>query len=120
MLPGVPAPASCLVATQNVDFGTNGLLGANVDSTGIVSVTCIPGNAYTVALSNGLTDTGPTARTLGWQLVSYGLYKDSNRTQPWGDPATPGSTVPGTGTGRIEFDCLRSSDVTDYALAWRI
>lgn len=31
--------------------------------------------------------------------VVYGLYKDAGRSQPWGDGATPGSTVAGTGTG---------------------
>jgi len=29
----------------------------------------------------------------------YGLYKDIDRTQPWGDASTPGSTVSGTGSG---------------------
>ncbi|WP_413776898.1 spore coat protein U domain-containing protein [Mesorhizobium sp. AR07] len=97
-------PANCLVATQNIDFGPQGVLSANVDATGTVSITCTPGNAYTVALSNGLTGTGPTGRlmTLGGESVTYGLYKDTNRTQPWGDPSTPGSTVSGTGSGAAQ------------------
>lgn len=45
--------------------------------------------------------TSPTNRrmTLGGAAVVYGLYKDAGRSQPWGDGATPGSTVAGTGTG---------------------
>ncbi|WP_352442717.1 MULTISPECIES: spore coat protein U domain-containing protein [unclassified Mesorhizobium] len=30
------------------------------------------------------------------------LYKDSDRTQPWGDSSTPGSTVAGTGNGVMQ------------------
>lgn len=94
-------PANCLIATQNIDFGTAGILGSNVDATGQVSVTCTPATAYTISLNNGITGTGPTARrmTLGAQAVTYGLFKDNARSQPWGDATTPGSTVPGTGSG---------------------
>lgn len=93
--------ANCLVSTQNIDFGSKGILSANVDATGQVSVTCTPAAAYTVSLNGGTTGSPPTARKMskGAETVTYGLYKDANRTQPWGDASTPGSTVPGTGSG---------------------
>jgi spore coat protein U-like protein len=93
--------ANCLVTTQNIDFGPKGILDANVDAPGQVSVTCTPGTAYTVSLNGGTTGAAPTARKMskGAETVTYGLYKDAARTQPWGDAATPGSTVPGTGNG---------------------
>lgn len=96
--------ANCLVATQNIDFGPRGVLSQNVDATGQVTVRCTPATAYTVSLNNGVTGTGPTSRrmTLGAQAVTYGLYKDANRSQPWGDASTPGSTVPGTGNGTAQ------------------
>lgn len=91
--------ANCLVATQNIDFGSVGVLSSNVNSTGQVTVTCTPSTAYTVGLGNGQTGTGPTTRrmTLGTQAVTYGLYRDAAHSQPWGSAA--GTTVPGTGTG---------------------
>jgi spore coat protein U-like protein len=46
-------PANCLVATQNIDFGSKGVLDANVDATGQVTVTCTPSTAYTVSLNGG-------------------------------------------------------------------
>lgn len=97
-------PANCLVATQNIDFGPVGVLDANVDTTGRVSVTCTPATAYTVSLSGGTTGAQPTARKMskGSETVTYGLYKDANRSQPWGDASTPGSTVPGTGNGAVQ------------------
>ncbi len=38
----------------------------------------------------------------GAETVTYGLYKDTDRAQPWGDAATPGSTVAGTGNGATQ------------------
>jgi spore coat protein U-like protein len=55
-------------------------------------------------LSGGTTNAAPTARKMskGAETVTYGLYKDTNRSQPWGDATTPGSTVAGTGTGAAQ------------------
>ena len=96
--------ANCLVAVQNIDFGTKGVLSADSDATGGVSVTCTPGTTYTVALNGGTTNAAPTARKMskGAETVTYGLYKDAARSQPWGDATTPGSTVPGSGNGLIQ------------------
>ncbi|TIN21147.1 MAG: spore coat U domain-containing protein [Mesorhizobium sp.] len=96
--------ANCLVATQNIDFGSKGVLDGDIDATGQVSVTCTPAAAYTVSLNGGLTGSPPTARKMskGAETVTYGLYKDADRTQPWGDASTPGSTVPGTGNGATQ------------------
>ncbi|WP_454067930.1 Csu type fimbrial protein [Brucella anthropi] len=95
--------ANCLVATQDIDFGSVGVLSSNVDTTGRVSVTCTPGTNYTVGLSNGNTGASPTTRrmTLAGQGITYGLFQDSSRTQPWGN--TVGSnTFAGTGTGTAQ------------------
>ncbi|APO79770.1 spore coat protein U (plasmid) [Rhizobium etli 8C-3] len=93
--------ANCLVSVQNIDFGTRGVLNANVDSTGSVTATCTPGTTYTISLNGGATNSAPTARKMsrGSETVTYGLYKDVDRSQPWGDATTPGSTVAGTGNG---------------------
>ena len=34
--------------------------------------------------------------------MRYGLYKDAERSQPWGDATTPGSTVAGSGNGAAQ------------------
>lgn len=34
--------------------------------------------------------------------MTYGLYKDAARSQPWGDATTPGSTVAGAGNGLVQ------------------
>lgn len=92
---------NCLLNTQDVNFGTQGVLTSNIDANGQVSITCTPDTDYTVELGNGLAGTGPAARvmTSGPETITYGLYKNAARTMPWGDSATPGSTVSGTGNG---------------------
>jgi spore coat protein U-like protein len=92
---------NCLVAAQNINFGAIGVLNANVDANGQLSVTCTPNTSYTVSLNGGTTGSPPASRKMskGSERVTYGLYKDAARSQVWGDSSTPGSTVPGTGTG---------------------
>ncbi|MBA8902350.1 MULTISPECIES: spore coat protein U domain-containing protein [unclassified Phyllobacterium] len=91
----------CLVTAQNIDFGNRGLLNANIDQTGQVNVTCTPTVPYTVSLSLGGTGTSPTARKMTGTtggVVTYGLYRDTNRTLPWGNTIGT-NTVAGTGSG---------------------
>ncbi|MCK0282636.1 spore coat protein U domain-containing protein, partial [Salmonella sp. 16E108] len=38
----------CAVTAQNIDFGPNGLLNANIDQKGKVSVTCTPTVPYSI------------------------------------------------------------------------
>lgn len=95
--------ANCLISTQTVDFGTTGVLTGNVDATGQVSVSCTPGTTYSIGLGNGQTGTGPTSRrmALGSQGVTYGLYRDTARSLPWGNSIGT-NTVAGTGTGTAQ------------------
>lgn len=90
----------CLVSAQNIDFGNRGVLSANIDQNGQVSVNCSPNTPYVVALGPGGANAGPTARrmTKDAEFITYGLYRDVARTLPWGN--TSGTdTLGGTGTG---------------------
>lgn len=92
---------SCTVTANNLNFGSVGFLTGNIDETSSVNVTCTNGLPYDVGLDGGLSGaTDPTIRimTLSSENVTYGLYRDSARTLPWGD--TIGTdTAAGTGTG---------------------
>lgn len=92
----------CQATSSAVEFGSVGVLTANKDGQGGLGVTCTTGTTYSVGLDNGLTGTGPTARKLrkGAETVTYGLYKNTDRDQPWGDLAAgAGFVAGGTGTG---------------------
>lgn len=92
-------PTNCTVSVSPIAFPSTSLIVSNVDATTLISTTCTRSTAYTVGLSNGGTGTGPTARkmTNGANSITYGLYLDASRTQPWGTAA--GSMGSGTGTG---------------------
>jgi spore coat protein U-like protein len=100
--------ATCNVSTvapTTLDFGTGvGLLNANIDQTSTITVTCSNSTGYNIGLGAG-TAPGATVTTRsmvnGAALVNYRLYRDSGRTQNWGQ--TVGTdTVAGTGNGTAQ------------------
>jgi spore coat protein U-like protein len=93
--------ANCSVSASNLNFGSVGVLRSAVDATSSVTVTCTNALPYTIALDGGLSGaTNPTLRVLSQasQHVTYGLYRDSPRAQPWGDSVGI-NTAAGTGSG---------------------
>ena len=88
---------NCTVTTQNVNFGSVGVLNSNIDTTGQVNVTCTQSTDYSAGLSVGSFT--PTTRRMvkGGEFITYGLYRDAARTQGWGD--TTGTMPTATGTG---------------------
>lgn len=96
--------ADCDITANPLDFGTSGIIHANLDQTTTVNVTCTKGTAYNVGLDQGsVSGSSVTTRLLGGTgspvpTVNFGLYRDSARTQNWGQ--TVGTdTLSGTGTG---------------------
>lgn len=94
-------PTTCSIATNDLNFGTVGVLAANTDASTALSPVCTNGTAYNVGLNGGLSGaTDPTQRkmTQGPQFVTYGLYRDSARSLPWGNTIGT-NTLSGIGTG---------------------
>ena len=94
---------NCQVTATDIGFGSQGLLTANIDQTGTLSVTCTAGTTYNVGLGDGNENAGPSGRAmaLGANKIGYGLYRDGARSQVWG--STIGTnTVGGTGTGAAQ------------------
>ena len=91
--------SQCSVSASTLDFGTVGLLTANTDNTSALTVQCANGVAYQVGLDNGQHASGTTRRMSGpGGLVNYELYRNSARTQRWGNTINT-DTVVGTGSG---------------------
>ncbi len=92
--------SSCNATATNLTFNNTNFLTTNNDATSTVSVTCTNTTPYHVRLSGGnAAASDPTQRkmTLGANQITYGLYRDSGRSQGWG--STDGvNTDPGTGT----------------------
>jgi spore coat protein U-like protein len=92
-----------------MDFGSATFLNSALNATNTISIRCPVGTDYTIGLDGGLSGANdPEARELdsGADTITYGIYRDAARSQPWG--ATIGSnTVSGTGNGNFQ-------DVTAY------
>jgi spore coat protein U-like protein len=97
--------AQCLAATAStLDFGTTGVLSANVDVTSTIQVTCTNTTPYNIGLNAG-TGTGATVSNRlmmsGATTISYAMYSNAGRTTNWGN--TVGTdTVAGTGNGAAQ------------------
>ena len=93
--------AQCVVVSTNtLDFGTAGVLTANIDTSANFAVQCTNTQSYTISLNAGTGAGTTTTRTLdnGAALVNYTMWKDAGRTQNWGD--TGAEIMTGlTGTG---------------------
>jgi spore coat protein U-like protein len=97
--------ADCNISANSLSFGTTGLITSNIDQTTTLAVTCSNGSAYNVALDQGSVSGSTVAARLlggtGSNTVNFGLYRDSARSQNWGQ--TVGTdTVSGTGNGTAQ------------------
>ena len=98
----VTIAASCTInSASTLNFGSQGVLIANVDQTSTLQVQCTNTTPYNIGLNAGI-GTGATVAvrkmTSGANVVNYTLYSDSGRTTVWGN--TVGTdTVLATGNG---------------------
>ena len=91
-------------------------VGANVDATSTISVTCTNSTPYSVGLDNGHELRRPAARRMrdtgaGTTFVNFGLYTDAARTNGWTTTTSAGSCTGGastcalgTGSGAAQID----------------
>jgi spore coat protein U-like protein len=98
--------ANCAVSAAPVGFGSVDTLSASpVDASGSVSVTCTNGTGWTAAadVGGGSGASFATRRmTYSGNTLNYTLYRDSGRTQVWGDGTGSTYTVGNTGSGAAQ------------------
>lgn len=94
--------AECLINSATaLDFGTTGVIAADIDAASEITVQCTTGTPFDIALDEGLGAGATTAArlmTLGAATVEYSLYSDAGRSDVWGETAGT-DTVASTGTG---------------------
>ncbi|MDR3471691.1 MAG: spore coat protein U domain-containing protein [Devosia sp.] len=97
---------NCLVSTGDLNFGATGAIDQNIDAAADIAVTCTPGTSYTMSLDGGTSNaTSPDQRQMhsGSNHITYGLYSDTSRTQPWGQDLQAKS---GAGLGEQELQTV--------------
>jgi len=98
--------AACTMTTPaDLDFGSTGLITANIDQTTTMNVTCTNTTPYNIGLDKGTNGASVSARLMKHTTlaatVPYSLYSNSGRTTNWGN--TIGTdTLAGTGTGSAQ------------------
>jgi spore coat protein U-like protein len=97
---------ACDVQATAMNFGTAANLTANIDTTNTVTVRCSSGTPYALGLNGGLSNAAdPAQRKMTnpatSDAVTYGIYRDAARTQPWGATAAT-NAVSATGNGSAQ------------------
>ena len=97
-------PTCVINSASTLDFGSAGVLTANIDQSSTISVQCTDTTPYNIGLDAG-TGTGATVAvrklTSGGATVNYTLYRDSGHNNVWG--TTIGTdTVAATGNGAAQ------------------
>ncbi len=87
-----------------LNFGSSGLIAANIDQTSTIQVQCTNTTPYNIGLDAG-AGTGATVAvrkmTNSGNTIDYSLYSDSGHTTVWGN--TVGTdTVSATGNGAAQ------------------
>jgi spore coat protein U-like protein len=101
----VAITASCTInSASTLNFGSQGILAANVDQSSTLQVQCTNTTPYNIGLDAG-TGAGATVAvrkmTSGGSTINYSLYTDAGRTTVWGN--TVGTdTVAATGNGAAQ------------------
>lgn len=86
----------CSISAQDLNFGSQAALTANVDVDSTITVNCSVGTAYTVSLDQGANVT--RLMSDGSDTVDYELYTSALRTLAWGTNVGV-DTVGGIGDG---------------------
>lgn len=94
--------ADChILSTNTLNFGTQGVLTANVDATATFNVQCTNTTPYNIGLDAGTTTGGTTSTrrmTSGTATIDYQMFSNSGRTTNWGNTIGT-NTVTSNGTG---------------------
>ena len=92
---------NCIVSAGALNFGTTGLLSANIDATSTLSVQCTSTTPYSISLDNGLNASGSQRRMrLGAtaSFINYDLFTNAARTSAWLTSTSASSCLQGAGT----------------------
>lgn len=85
--------SSCTVSATNLVFGDySASLGAPLDSTSTITVTCSNGLPYAVGVGAG-ADARTMARTLGGGSLNYGMFSEAARSTAFAVTGASGSGV---------------------------
>ena len=93
--------ANCRLETSDLNFGTTGKIGDNIDGETAMSILCTAGTGYGIAIDGGGSgDTANRRLVAGENSVRYDLYSNSQRSARWG--MDEGDMVNGDGDGTAQ------------------
>jgi spore coat protein U-like protein len=95
------SPTCTIGGATTLDFGSPGLLTANIEQTSTIQVTCTNTTPFNISLDKGVNGASVTSRLMkgsGTETIQYSLYSNAGHTTNWGNTVDT-DTVASTGTG---------------------
>jgi len=97
---------SCTVAGGSLAFGNyDPTLGSNLDQNGSFTVACTKGTSPIVGLNNGANFATSRRMSNGTDFLEYEIYKETGRTNIWGNAG--GAAVTKKGTTNLEKNYIQ-------------
>jgi len=97
--------AQCVInSTATLNFGSNGVINANIDQTANMVIQCTNTTPYKIGLNEGAGGGTTTTRLMtggGSDTVQYKLFTDAGHTTNWGND-TAADTKNATGNGAAQ------------------
>ena len=85
---GLTVTDDCTIATNDIDFGSTGIVESNIDTSADITIECTKGTAYAIGLDGGSTGNNTAARKMtagGADTVNYQLYSNAGYSTVWGN-----------------------------------
>ena len=109
---GLTVIDECTIDTDDLDFGTTGIVSTNVDTTADITIECTKRTPYAIALSAGDNATAGDVLTRKMKnadndLVNYQLYSD-NFSTVWGKTVGTDTVDSASAAGTLETHTIHA------------
>jgi len=102
---GLTVTDDCTIATNDIDFGSTGIVESNIDTSADITIECTKGTAYAIGLDGGSTGNNTAARKMtagGADTVNYQLYSNAGYSTVWGNTVGTDTVDSASATGGNE------------------
>lgn len=102
---GLTVTDDCTIATNDIDFGSTGIVESNIDTSADITIECTKGTAYAIGLDGGSTGNNTAARKMtagGADTVNYQLYSNAGYSTVWGNTVGADTVDSAAATGGNE------------------
>jgi spore coat protein U domain-containing protein, fimbrial subunit CupE1/2/3/6 len=84
---GLEVVDECTIDTENIDFGTIGIVQSNIDTSADITIECTKRTPYAISLDEGIVGASTAGREMEngtSDTINYQLYSNAGYSTVWG------------------------------------